>query len=558
MNLLCGIVRFDGGAVAAEELAPMLAAADLAEPADVEQRSASGARFAMGRVNGGGPASLDAVSGEGLWLRTGSAAVPEGSDEKAAAPFASAHWDEAARRLVLNHDFFARRGLYWRRAKDRFYFASEPCQLVAVPGPVAARVDRRRLLAYLTGAAPRPEESFFDGIRRLPEAASLEVDGTTESLRPEDFPVADRLKDEAVALRERLERAVVACLPSDGPAAVLLSGGLDSSAVAALLVRHSSRPFAVSWRGGGLSEGASDPSWGGALRAEAVAADDLWPLSCYPEAFDDPNAPLENTYPGLLRATLEHLRRLGAKVLLNGLGGDPIAGWPMPDLALLLRARWGALLSRWRRAGWRRAGWRAMLLLRQLRATLRRRLPGWLSEAAKSEARDWGLDRSPIAASDLLSARRFRQAQLRSAANPMMAERLERLGRRSGVRIEAPWLDRALVAWSLAARDCSLEVHPPAKRLVRTAFDGLIPDEVLTAPSAKAAGPSLVRRGLLEKGRDKVENLLTESRLEGLGLVQSSRVLREYRARADRGSVLPGLWRILTAEAWLRTAPVSS
>ena len=88
----------------------------------------------------------------------------------------------------------------------------------------------------------------------------------------------------------------------------------------------------------------------------AVEADALWPLSRDPEAYADPSDPETNAFPDLLLATLEAARQEGVSVLMNGIGGDPVAGWLALELALLLRGRFDALWRRWRKVGPRHAG----------------------------------------------------------------------------------------------------------------------------------------------------------------------------------------------------------
>jgi asparagine synthase (glutamine-hydrolysing) len=158
--------------------------------------------------------------------------------------FAVAVWDTRADRLVLARDRMGEKPLYYAHTPDAFLFASEPKAILAT-GLVSPVADGAALADYLRTGYVGGARSAFDGISRLLPGTRLVLDrrGTrietfwqlapllAEPALPVDVETAASL------LREELERAVEAALVSDVPVGVFLSGGLDSSSVAAIARR---------------------------------------------------------------------------------------------------------------------------------------------------------------------------------------------------------------------------------------------------------------------------------------------------------------------------------
>jgi asparagine synthase (glutamine-hydrolysing) len=147
--------------------------------------------------------------------------------------FAFAILDRERRELLLARDRLGIKPLYY--AERPFAFASELHALLHVPG-VEREVDRESLFHYLSLRFVPGERSIFSGIKRLPPGHLLRYDLETGALSVERWWQLRFGRDgDPAALREALRDAVVRWTLSDVPVAVSLSGGLDSSAVAALL-----------------------------------------------------------------------------------------------------------------------------------------------------------------------------------------------------------------------------------------------------------------------------------------------------------------------------------
>ena len=166
----------------------------------------------------------------------------EAAVERLQGDFAFAFWDSRRQRLLLARDFMGQQPLHYAR-RDRFFaFASMPKGLHALP-EIESAPDREAVASFLALIPEDGSETFFRGIEkvRAGEIVTITRDGlkATRWWQPALDPL--RLKrpdDYAEALREHFDRAVAVRLRgADSAVAAHLSGGLDSSAVAATAAR---------------------------------------------------------------------------------------------------------------------------------------------------------------------------------------------------------------------------------------------------------------------------------------------------------------------------------
>ncbi len=155
--------------------------------------------------------------------------------------FAFAILDGRKRKLVAARDRFGIKPLYFTQAGGRFALASELRTLLRVPGLVR-ELDRESLSHYLTLRFVPGERSILAGVRRLPPGHLLELDLDTQALDVRRWYRLRFARDDGPAreewvarLHESLRNAVARWNLADVPVACSLSGGLDSSAVVALL-----------------------------------------------------------------------------------------------------------------------------------------------------------------------------------------------------------------------------------------------------------------------------------------------------------------------------------
>ena len=268
--------------------------------------------------------------------------------------FAAALWDAPRRRLVLARDRYGIKPLYYRAdSSGGLEFASE---LRALP---RGEIDLDALEAFLAfNSIPAPLTIFRDA-RKLPPGHLLvwEAGKTRVERFARPAPAAlDDLRDDDEAelieeLRARLRDSVRAHLVSDVPVGVLLSGGIDSSALTALAAQESSEPvrtFSI-----GFEERSFDELGDARLVAErygtqhrelVLRPDAALLLPALAEAFDEPFAD-SSALPTYL---VSQLAAQDVKVALSGEGGDELFGGYYTYVAdqLALRAGGAARLAR--------------------------------------------------------------------------------------------------------------------------------------------------------------------------------------------------------------------
>ncbi|MBV9960509.1 MAG: asparagine synthase (glutamine-hydrolyzing) [Acidobacteria bacterium] len=253
--------------------------------------------------------------------------------------FAFALWDARRRRLFIARDRFGEKPLYWGVFDNMLLFASEPKVLLAHPS-VRTGLNLEALRHYLSFDYVPAPLSIYEGIQKLPAAHTLTLeDGEARVERYWCLSYKTRadVPDEAEAaahLKELLSDAVRMRLVSDVPLGVLLSGGVDSSTVAALAVRASSetvKTFSISFAESSFDESAYARAVAKFLgtdhHEERLSVDLAANLvgeigSWMDEPLSDPS--LVPTYL-LSRFTRKHVT-----VALGGDGGDELfAGYPM-------------------------------------------------------------------------------------------------------------------------------------------------------------------------------------------------------------------------------------
>jgi len=259
--------------------------------------------------------------------------------------FAVAVWDARARRLVLARDRFGIKPVYYRDAAGELSFASE---LDALPH---GDVDLDALEAFLAfNSVPGPLSIYADCRKLLPgHTLTWTEDGTAIERFARTGPLPPRHgEDEAELVEEcraRLRDSVRAHLIADVPVGVLLSGGVDSGALAALAAEESPEPlrtFSI-----GFDEATFDELPGARAVAErygtihrelTLQPDAALLLPALAAAFDEPFAD-SSALPTYL---VSRLAAEDVKVALSGEGSDELFGGYYTYVADLLAQRFGA------------------------------------------------------------------------------------------------------------------------------------------------------------------------------------------------------------------------
>lgn len=243
--------------------------------------------------------------------------------------FAFALWDQRRRRLLLAVDRLGKKPLRYSQGPWGLAFASEVPPLLALP-EVSRDVDERALWHYLTlGYIPAPMTGFRE-VHKLPAAHRMIYEnGTVRLERYWQLDFSSKREQPEEAWHEEilalLEDAVKIRMISDVPLGAFLSGGVDSSAIVALMARHSSRPVRT------FSIGFPEERFNELPAARAIAemfstehremivrpsAMEILPklVEAYAEPYADSSA-LPSYY--LAQVTRQHVT-----VALNGDGGD--------------------------------------------------------------------------------------------------------------------------------------------------------------------------------------------------------------------------------------------
>jgi len=489
--------------------------------------------------------------------------------------FAIALWDAARERLVLARDRLGKKPLVWTRLPDgTFAFASELKAFLELPGfrpePDLAALDAYLALGYVPG-----DRTGLVGVRRLLPGHRLVVETGSEHAerywRPEPS-AAEALGEEEWLERVRVEvgAAVRKRLLADVPLGALLSGGIDSAIVVALMAQASVEPvrtFTVGFADARYDERqyarAVAERWGTQHEEVVLEPDAASTLPRLADAFDEPLGD-EAALP--LYLICEAARR-NVTVALVGDGGDEaFAGYeryaahelaarlprvPAAGLARLLRALPAA-------AERRSALVRAARLLEAAAAPPRERY-GRLVEVFPPalRARLWSDEAlaalTPLARADeLLGTPRTRgiaglqRLDLDTYLAGDLLPKSDIASMAHSLELRSPLLDHGVVELGLSLPDSVRMRGRTGKVALRRAFVADLPD-VVARRGKRGLGVPLAAwfRGEL---RDIAEDVLRGTELFRRDAVET--LLREHASgHADHGH---RLWCLVMLELWQR------
>ena len=164
--------------------------------------------------------------------------------------FAFALWDPARRRLVLMRDRLGVKPLYYGESKHGLAFGSEMKAVIAAGG-VDTTLDDQSLSEYLWYGNSYGDRTFYKGLRSLEPGHWLIIEGGKRRLEPwwrieewlEEPVSACNQEEAAILVREALDQAVARQLVADVPVGIFLSGGVDSSSIAASAMQCRTHPL---------------------------------------------------------------------------------------------------------------------------------------------------------------------------------------------------------------------------------------------------------------------------------------------------------------------------
>lgn len=496
--------------------------------------------------------------------------------------FAFVLWDTQRRRLLAARDPLGVCPLFYRWHSPRLTWASEVKALLADPDYSRAP-DEAMLAEHLLGWSDYPDAgaTFYRGIRQLPAGHYVTLeDGRLEVRRYWDIEPAEEARYRRPAAENTAEfgallaRAVAQRLADAGPAAVLLSGGLDSTSISSLAERqrnggapllHLCSYFVAPLGDERGYVHSFEEKYG--VRVDYLPARDFRVLAGLEESAEWAEGPFLDLTWSLTRQWAAHLAAAGRRTALTGFGGDNIFPDGGPSCCAHV----------WRQQGWR-AGWRSVQRTAAryglpprplLGETLRWLLPDALKQGAKrwlgSELPPW-LDAEFARRSGLLE--RLRRPRPRRGFSSRLQELdywhltsgrlalylgyLDRVGAAHGVDFRHPFLDPALVRLTLLAPPEQKFQDGETKLLLRQALAGIVPEAVRQRPGKGGPGhflASWIRRHEAEEWR-------ALARASGWGDTylhpRQAEAVVERLLRGD-DTLMKTAWTMLTTRLWLRS-----
>ena len=510
--------------------------------------------------------------------------------------FAFAIWDAPKRRLLLARDRLGIKPLYWGRAGESLVFGSE-IKAILASGLVVPEANTSAIPEVLSTRYTAGAETLFRGIFKLLPGHTLAFsDGAVSTKQYWDVPVRDGNRaathdlrpshpgDVAAAFRRRLEESVRIHLMSDVPLGMFLSGGIDSSAVAAIMARQLDRPlqtFSVAFKDRAFNELGYAREVAQAIGAESheIVIDDNDFFGAVPKLVWHEDEPLAHpsSVPLFFVSTLA---RQHVTVVLTGEGSDELlAGYgKYPRIAL----NWSAggvyervLPRRWRQAVGRAASILPSPLGRYVRRSFlamdrsaeamyldnfaairiadqhRLLAPGLRDAATAAHAYQSSMAyfEAPGPGASLLD--RLLYADMKTYLVELLMKQ-DQMSMAASLESRVPFLDHELVTFAAQLPDEWKLRGWTTKRVLREAMVGLLPESILNRPKmgfpvpfgvwARGSWNTVLRDVLLDR-RSRERGIIDPTAVDAL--LHDHAIGRT--AGADR------LWSLFNLELWYRT-----
>ncbi len=498
------------------------------------------------------------VPSPAVWLRERlRAPTPDLTDLDGA--FAFAHWDEAARTLILGRDPFGVRSLYYVQHAGTFYFATELKQLLTIPGlPIA--LDPAAIHKYLTFSFVPGEAVPILGIRRLLPGHLLRYhDGkiTTEPY----FRLVERIDDtladprEAVRLVRRLARkATSSRLHGEREVGLFLSGGLDSSAVAVWLndAGVSVQAFSLDFGEESVeSDEADEVAAALGLEQTWVKVDSARIAKVLDKVVDRLDLPFGDPVTAPQYLLGEAAREQGLTAVFNGEGGDQLfGGWTAkPMLAAEIYAGLYTSQEESREETYLRSYHRFYGLEGELYT------PEFAAQVGPPGQRR-ALLRPYLEQGGEAFLHQVRLADIALKGSQNILPRAERLANGWGLDLRTPLFDRKLAEASFRLPP-AMKLHGACEKYVlKLAMAKRLPEDIVWRPKS-GMGVPITDLLFTKPLSDRLEDHLGDAAVKARGLFRPEfvRRLREgYEAPSEtrRRRIGERLWALLMLEAWMR------
>ncbi|OMG71785.1 asparagine synthase (glutamine-hydrolyzing) [Burkholderia ubonensis] len=530
----------------------------------------------------------------------------EAALRRATGMFAIALWNRESRVLTLARDRIGEKPLYYGRIGDALVFASELKALRSYPGFDGA-IDRDALCLYLRQSSVPAPYTIYRGIRKLPPGTFIQFEHAQDTPRVRAYWTLEHAIEagraepfegtaqEAVGLLDGiLRKAVAQQMEADVPLGAFLSGGVDSSAIVALMQAQSAAPvdtFTIGFHEAGYDEAGYAKAVArhlGTRHTELYVTADhaLAVVPKLPSIYDEPFSDASQI-PTFL---VSELTRRHVKVSLSGDGGDELFGgytryfltprlWrKLHRVPAAVRARIAAALhalrpdhadqlaavaqSAWSGAEARdtppRIGDRLHKLGHVMTADSRIGLYRLLMSAVHHPERialagqepPTPLDTASAWPADLTFAEQAMAIDTLTYLPTDILTKVDRAAMAVSLETRMPFLDHHVVefAWRLPA---ALRLPDgQSKVLLRRLLDAYVPASLIDRPKQGFCAP--IDHWLRGSLRDWAETLLHPARLREEGFFDAAAVERLWRQhQTGRMNWQHQLWTVLMFQAWL-------
>lgn len=503
--------------------------------------------------------------------------------------FAMAIYDKQEQTLFIARDRFGVKPLYYHVSNEQMVFASEiPAILKALPDKPKA--NDNAIFDYLVfNRTDQTEETFFSNIYKLQHGCCMTLHITNEGVSElknegkSNLPIrkwydlaehVQNLKSEIINLKSEqatalymdlFKKAIELRLRSDVPWGVCLSGGLDSSAITATIIKELKKPDVHSFSAVYGKDSKAD---------ESRFIDEFKGIVpnmhyIYPDAerlfahLDDyvriQGEPTPTTSPYALYCILSEASKY-VKVILDGQGSDEaIAGYEyIPGLyykSLFMHLKWGRLAKEIVQYAKLHHSWRHVkymvffLLPSKMRTKVRVAQRGYIDPAFVEKHKD------SVIADKLYGANTMEEMLV--AHFEYKLEHLTKWGDRDtmafGVEGRSPFLDKDLVEFSIALKDELKIKEGYTKFILREVMRGIMPEKVRLRVDKKGFSVPQDEWFKAEKFQKLVNDIISSESFAKRGYFLPEEAKKLYQQHlSGEINISKDIWKWINLELWFR------
>lgn len=500
--------------------------------------------------------------------------------------FAFAIWDKRRNELFCARDPIGLRMFNYYFDGRRFVFGSELKELLVVPG-IPQQINERKVALWLNGGLGDAEQTFYEGINRLPGGYYLIAsrNGIVKkpywNPDPSDQIIFSSHQEYVDRFQELFRQSVKSKMRGINPAGVWLSGGLDSSSVFCMAEEIASesnasikRPEFFSAVFPGLqdvdeSEYIDSIAEKYGSQGFKLSAVDMWTLKQAGAINKPKDEPLTGPTEAWEASLARQAASQGINIVLTGEGGDQLFhAW---DLYLLDTLRGLHLKEFLTQIRYVNRGGKRQIMARYFQSLIPWKLTRW-------KTRHWGLEVSPWIRGDFQKKVNLSDLQIGDIHVPkhrslylngldelinargrhVAYSYLDMMGAECSVEFRHPFWDRRLIEFLIRTPAKHKYASGQTKLLMRDSMVGVLPEKIRRRRSKPNFG-SLFDRGIAVEEKARIKRTLEDPLIGRLGYVDVAKL----RSAAEQYGTLPnsqkfGIFMAITLEEWLKDSIASN